>query len=317
MQNKIFIIIILLLSLNAFSQIIDNINDELCIIIKNGTKENELLYDKNTRPMGPTAISIYKNKFIIADSLNSRLVIYDQYFNFIKSIKNETYAENNIFFPYNIKLDSKENIYLSQPSGFLKLKMNGEKNYYIERKQTILNEQKDYKFYIVDDIPYFYGKKELYKITEEGNIEKNIKKKMEQLNIFSTLDQNKNALNYLNNINGLTINNLFIPRDYKHFKEYIKSLKIEEKRNIKNVDLQKFYIDELIGIDDKENYYWIGYDAKLHLQSYIFVFSKEGNLTTCFENSYSFKVALNDSGDLFFLKSTEEGHYIYKIPRQW
>jgi len=319
MIKKIFILLLLHISLNIFSQQIDPIQAKLCTIINNGTNENELLYDKDARPMGHTAVRIYNDNFIIADSLNSKIVVYNLNFQFLFAIKTGNDSAEYIFFPDDIKVDNENNFYLNNVDSFTKISKNGEKKYFLNRKNTILKKQNYKNFYIVNNKAYFYIEDKLYFISDEGEIKENIKNKIRGLAIFSDLEQNQSAIDFFNNNTILLENNIFLPMNYDQFVKFKNNLKSTGKRSseIEEITPLKYYLNKLIGIDKDNNYYWSGYKRGQEMNRFIYIFSKEGNLITYFKNEYSFQIALRENGDIYFLKSTEEGHFIYKITRSW
>ena len=127
MKKRIFILCFIILPTYIFCDQLSNYTIEKIHSISTETKEGLIGWEPSVAGgySGPTAIAIRKNKIYIPDSVNYRINIYNDNFEYMETIK-ELKKESH--FAHFIKVDENENIIaLIVSHGLKKINQKGEK----------------------------------------------------------------------------------------------------------------------------------------------------------------------------------------------
>jgi hypothetical protein len=299
--------------------------------IQIGSKDGQLMYDKNALPGKPFTFTISKKNIIyVCDTLKWRISLFDLSLNFIKNI-NYFFKEDNIaFVPDTIKINDNDDIILfSNLHGFIKIDNSGVKKYYIDIRNQDHNIGNLNNFFAIDDYVFYYDDKEnLIVIDKAGTIKdvefvKEIIKSysVASASILNTADSQK--FNDFAEKNKLLIhNNELFTAEYQ---KYIKINKFKKANSLQakgvtmknNINLDTVNLETLLGADINQNQYWRGALKENWKSTLITVFSKDGEVIDCFLIPQNMFTTVAPNGDIYLMQSLGTGISFYKITRSY
>jgi len=343
MKNIILIICLILLCTVISAQEIPVYELQEIITLKIGSGTGEVGYDKDYAAgggyPGPTFYTFSPGgNLYIFDHRNKRINVYNSTFNFIKTINPATEIAYDYFIWATI--DEKENLacFLDM-KGLYKLDNTGKIIYSIPIKFLSRSVSKFYNFFPIGDDLLIYNdgaaKEKLMLFDNEGlRIAKDKTETLLHENTIAAKDllhiENDNEQQFESFLkeNNIIINsNKLLTTDFKKHRKFFNSLLQINKgnSNIEKVgDSKDDTIFELLGItsfkgfDINGNSCWFCTDNIEYNIFFIVILSNKGELIDFFKPDLIEKgaVTISPTGDVYFIKTNEEGCKIYKTIRQ-
>jgi len=322
----IFILLITLLNLNAFSEEYHVYLQEIIKVFQTGSNNNELKYVKQGLGSGdypgPSAMAFDKDGlFYIADSWNNRIVIYDTKLD-LKSIINLNIPQS-MAFSRTLYIKGNKIYGNISKSHYNCITTSGKVIFSINLMDYKHYNNLDYNFEMNNDFLIVYlDDGTMISIPEPGpNVEENNIKLFgyeDTKDLFKSESKLINKGFRLDEKNRLFLNGELLTRNYKLFYNYW-----EEMHKSKGLDNNKIKLSfdysnlndmTYLGKDKNENYYWKGG------WKWIWIFDKSGFLIEMFEfngNKSKILPTVHPSGDVYFLDYDEKGVYLYRVKNVW
>lgn len=335
MKKILFLNLLLMLFLNVLeSNEINNYPLEVMKTFANGSGENELTvkdpYDIGLT-YGPRSFSFNKKGYLyIMDLHNSRIVIYNEKYNYINEIK------GNVNIGLKLEIDKDNNLIGHFIGGLKKIQENGIISFFISVYHSDYHfKMSSYKSIVTDKIVFVQLNDKSFisipnpTLDKKENLKKvlNPEQTIEYLN--KKLNQKKVPKNErLSMKDGLVFKgDKLLTRDFKTYYKYMtekqnrEGLQSPRKTNTNykisdNADM--YYLFE----DNNENTYWQGFGC-------IFVFNKNGYIIDYFgydwtmfdedpENGMGcYFPVIHPNGDVYFLGYDFTESKLYRIKIRW
>ena len=345
----LFIFFFLLMNFSVFSQ---DFPDKEAILVKTfpvGINPGELGFEKvefASASPSPTAFCFDSNGLLyICDTINKRICIFDESFNYIKSIENSPIIEPGL-----LEVDNEGNLIGSygrygiqkmddSGKGLIRIFLYGEK---------ILDEVRSDGFFIVDNMVLAYNRLDggIIGFKDPGVDDKeNNRNILNTQEVIREIEQNHPSLRVETGIEpsvqqrsstsgpivpgrqkqGYVIyeNGVELSRDFNSFITLKSQDGTVQSRTLGDNDLYERLLTKyshhrygqiLYGVDTDGNTYW-----KFHYG--IVVFNSEGTPITAFKleslERRTTHAVISPQGDVYFMYSDETGHYLYKYERDW
>jgi hypothetical protein len=286
---------------------------------------------------GPKSFAITSDgRVVVSDVANNRVNIYNMIFDFIQSIPSNNDLSWSLIAP-DVKPDEHGGlIYLDHHYGVLKINKEFKKEYEINIKDLPVKNIIKADFYPINTYLFFYDKDGYVRCIDEIGVLKN---NAESLAIMDTLNKRASS-NKVDNLDSIKkeigkdkkriiISDIYYFQRPELLDQYKKSLgqkSVAQNNNKSVIDYAHTVFESLISYDKDNNSYWTFRNfGKEWQMAGIIILSKNGDLLEKFyykdvkisDTSLPGFIALDTTGNIYFMQGDGKLYYFYKIARKW
>ncbi|MDC7125258.1 MAG: hypothetical protein PQJ46_06815 [Spirochaetales bacterium] len=343
MRKNLFLIVFVLIASIVSAQEYIAENPEIVTVFPCGTNEGQLGYNDIDEFCGPRAFCFNSNKeLVINDYVNERICIFNQDFVFLKSIKLDNYMVGN-----RIEVNSDNFISYYGYTGIQKFNKEGYTVFKIDlRHSKLFHDIRSDGLYTVGDVVFGYkddGELFGFDNLSSSSITNNKRDPLTAQQIINKLEKYSNNLRIekgvFDNRQLLSKSVSEVPERSEYSNEYIiykdgqlLSRDFETIQKVRTVTKELYSVsinNDLLDLYNKhkdiKNKIFYGEDKSenqyFRMREYIFVLNSRGlpikSIKCVDRDNITSGYVLSDEGDIYYLNSTEDGHYLYRFKRDW